>query len=99
MKTVFRVEIVYRDFLNEFRNMSNNSFICPKGFDSINQFARFCKNENKKKNGSKSTKVSFEFDEPMWFNLGDVVILNNVYYKVIGKTLFANENTINYKLI
>ena len=93
MKTVFKVDINTSDFLNEYKKYGQNSFLCPSGFNSISEFAKGCK-----ECPERNMLVTFIFDEPMWFNLGDTVLLNNIYYKVISKTFHANQNIISYYL-
>ena len=93
MKTVFSVDINPLDFLRDYKKYGKDSFICPKGFDSISQFVKVCKILN-----DKEMLVCFSFDESMWFNLGDTVLLNNIYYKVTNKLFNANTNIISYHL-
>ena len=93
MKTVFKVDINTNDFLNDYKKYGKNSFLCPGGFNSISDFAKGCK-----ECPGRDILVTFSFDEPMWFNLGDTVLLNNIYYKVTSKTFHANQNIISYYL-
>ena len=93
MKTVFKVDINIKDLLRDYQKYSKNDFLCPVGYDSISDFIKICKEWKTEK-----TIIVFNFDEPMWFNLGDTVLLNNIYYKVISKTFHANTNTISYYL-
>lgn len=93
MKTVFKVDINTSDFLNEYKKYGKNSFLCPSGFNSISDFVKGCKEFP-----GRNMLVTFSFDEPMWFNLGDTVLLNNIYYKVTNKTFHANHNIISYYL-
>lgn len=93
MKTVFKVNSNTSDFLNEYKKYGKNSFLCPEGFNSISEFVKRCK-----ECPGKNMIVTFSFDEPMWFNLGDTILLNNIYYKVFSKAFYANQNIIRYYL-
>lgn len=93
MKTVFKVDINPLDFLRDYKKYSKDSFICPGGFDKIEDFAKGCR-----KFPDHDMLITFSFDEPMWFNLGDTVLLNNIYYKVTSKTFHTNHNIISYNL-
>ena len=93
MKTVFKVDINISDFLKNYKKYGEGSFICPDGFNSISDFVNGCKTCTKQ-----DILITFSFADAMWFNLGDTVLLNNIYYKVISKTFHANQNIISYFL-
>lgn len=93
MKTVFKVDINPIDFLRDYKKYGKDSFICPSGFDKIEDFVKGCREFP-----DHDMLVTFSFDEFMWFNLGDTVLLNNIYYKVTSKTFHANYNIISYYL-
>ena len=96
MKTRFNVEININDFEKDYKKYGKDSFLCPIGYNSISDFIRVVPEIKSK---CSKIPISFGFYEAMWFNIGDTVLLNNIYYKVINKTFFANTNTINYELI
>ena len=93
MKTVFKIDINIKDLLRDYQKYGKNDFLCPVGYDSISDFIKICKEWK-----TENTIIVFSFDEAMWFNFGDTVLLNNTYYKVISKTFDAKQNVISYFL-
>ena len=93
MKTVFKVDINPLDFLRDYKKYGKDSFICPGGFDKIEDFTKGCREFP-----DHDMLVTFGFDEAMWLNLGDRILLNNIYYRVTDKTILVNKNIISYHL-
>lgn len=93
MKTIFKVDINPLDFLRDYKKYGKDSFICPGGFNKIEDFVKGCR-----KFSDHDMLVTFSFDESMWLNLGDRILLNNIYYKVTSKTFHANHKIISYNL-
>lgn len=93
MKTIFKIDLNPLDFLRDYKKYSKDSFKCPIGFDKIEEFAKLCRNSSEH-----NIIVSFEFNESIWLNLGDRILLNNIYYRVTDKTILANQNIISYHL-
>jgi hypothetical protein len=88
--TVFRFSIDNDTFLKEYKKRGASTFETPNGFRDIKHFANSCKEHPALK-----TAVSFSCEEYVPLNLGDEVLINCIYYKVVSKTfVFASDKLI-----
>ena len=92
--TSFIIDISNSDFLSEYKKRGVNGFIEPDNFNTIAHFAEHCR-----KDPTGITTVSFSSGGYVPLNLGDEVLINNIYYKVVSKTFDHSKDKLIYHLI
>ena len=90
----FILDISNSDFLKDYKKRGDSAFIEPDNFNTIGHFAEHCRQDP---NGI--TTVSFSSGGYVPLNLGDEVLINNIYYKVISKSFDQLKDKLIYHLI